>query len=838
MIFALLISCIFCLDDPDFSVNKSHFLESNETDCIYDRTFSDTYTSNSVICFVRCKFQSIKSESKGGALVVSLRNNFGTENIIDNCIFTECSSTEGGSIYIKMDRKSTTKITNSIFTKNSAKETSGAIYIYSETPNDLKMQNCTIKLNSAEKSGGFIYFTLMNYSFENCTFSENKLYDSYFDTKGGSIYAKLSEGSFVKCTFINNIAESQENDSNGGAVFLLDSKGFFCECTFKNNTAKSKYKNTKGGAISYLKKTMSNYNTNSNILKCYFNNNTCQSGLQSKGGAISSIIDLSSGIINENSTISDVIFIYNSANSIKSGAYGGAFHYGFEYLKSTSKLKIATSYLFENATFINNRAYSNSSVSCGGALSYFPHLHDSLKSFPNVYFINNNFTNNTAYSSSTVSTLLSLGGAIHLNRTIGFIKNCTFNKNVAETSLSSFIINDEEPKSFGGAVYLLQSNHKISNCYFINNSGIGKSHKHISIGKGGALYASVSTVLLYTCDFINNTLIHYGHKFDIDCSIEGGACHLRKSNTLTIISYCNFINNKAMLQTSEKSNYLSAKIKGGAIFAENNIDFRNCSFKDNLVHIPNRKENEFGGSLFLKAGNITCCTFDNNIAYNGGDISFYQTKLSELTIEECIFNHDTIKNHQIKSLFHFHISLNTSKLVYYFINNKVFSNISNYLFDGQIDKGFVIMKWHFDNNCISPYNKTMFISDDIQFFDSNKEQLSFDSAFSSSCKSGSNSHSFQIPIPIITQTKSIATQTIIAMTQTQNAITHTQTNSKTSNDNQSNNSLKYIDNILTLLIWILAFQIFIILIIIIVIIFILKEKRNQNDLNPLVSDIY
>ena len=266
----------------------------------------------------------------------------------------------------------------------------------------------------------------------------------------------------------------------------------------------------------------------------------------------------------------------------------------------------------------------------------------------------------------------------------------------------------------------------------MNNCGIGKSTKYISTGKGGAIYSSDTFISIHRCNFINNTQIHYGYKFDIHCIIEGGAFYSIYESSEFV--NCMFEKNSVMLEESEKSNYLLAKVRGGAIMAEIKL-LLNCKFKENLVMIPNQKENEFGGAIYIDAGNITRCTFDNNVAYNGCDASLQQHLFRgiqlKLTIIECIFNHNIEKNQKIKSLFHFK-AIENSTFIHDFINNKFFTNIHTCVFGGEIDSNFVIMKSNFENNCISPYNKEKFKNDGIYFYDSKMNQISFETAFKSS----------------------------------------------------------------------------------------------------------
>lgn len=829
---------IFILISSIFSKEQYNFL-IQETNCIYNRSFSDTFYSNNVICLVNCTFKSIKTNTNGGALVISLQNSFVTQNFINNCLFTECNSKQGSAICINMDKKATTEIINSTFTKNSAEETSGAIFINSIISNDLKIKNCQIESNSAQKSGGFIYFTQMNYSFENCSFNGNKLSADYDDTNGGSIYCEQSNGLFFNCSFINNEVRSKFQCSYGGSISFSNSTGSFIECNFINNTSKSSVFDSKGGAISY-KKSINFLSINETIKKCYFYNNTCESVLESCGGAISSIIKLhNSLILKANLTFSEVTFHSNSANSFRKNSYGGAFYHQYQQIDSINEsfLSVATGYLFDNVTFSNNKVFSNFSYACGGAISNLPTT--KFKQNPFFYFINNNFINNTAYSSSLIdSSLLALGGAIHLNRTEGFIQNCSFNKNVAESFLGTSLIIDKEPQILGGAVYLLKSEHYIKDCIFTDNLVIGKAPKYFSLGKGGALYSSYSKISIFSSDFINNSLFHYGNKFDVNHTIEGGAVHSRK--TVTSIYDCNFINNKITIQALKKTNNFFAKAQGGAVYSDNYnyfVNCCNCIFKDNLVHIPNYEENEFGGALFLVIGNISNCTFDNNFAFNGGDISIYQLDLLSFRVNKCRFNHKN--NSQINSLIFIYIDENSLMYFFYFTNNEVvILNNSTYVFDAEIIWGINrkhnTIKWKFGNNCIYPYNKELYKPNNLNFI-AMSELIKFEEFFDSSCN----------PDPIITQTQKVpnmtSTQEIITQTQNIPDITFTQTKLLVNKNENNSNDLEYhlykIKSIVNLLTVILVIQAIIIILILIGIIHFNRiQITNQNDLDPLVAD--
>lgn len=94
----LLINYIFSTQQLITPFKKGPLLQDDELECIYDRLYSSSINSNSVICLVRCTFSSIKTTSVGGDVVVNLRNRFGMKNYIDNC-----KSLNGSAIYFNIE---------------------------------------------------------------------------------------------------------------------------------------------------------------------------------------------------------------------------------------------------------------------------------------------------------------------------------------------------------------------------------------------------------------------------------------------------------------------------------------------------------------------------------------------------------------------------------------------------------------------------------------------------------------------------------------------------------------------------------------------------------------
>lgn len=157
MIVCLLIHCTF--STPNFFgifSKKIPSIKINESKCYSDQTFSSRIFSNSVVCIIRCRFISLKSQSKGGAIAIFLKNMFGIMNFIDQCSFISCKANNGGAIYFNIEKNFTTEIQNSIFMQNSASSSSGgSIYVTSNLKCNFQIKNCSFDKNTAP----FIYQT-------------------------------------------------------------------------------------------------------------------------------------------------------------------------------------------------------------------------------------------------------------------------------------------------------------------------------------------------------------------------------------------------------------------------------------------------------------------------------------------------------------------------------------------------------------------------------------------------------------------------------------------------------------------------------------------------------
>lgn len=331
MFFGLLLQFTFSIKSfPSHLSNHSSFIKNNESNCYTNRSFSSSL-SNSAICIIQCQFNSIKSQFDGGAIVIKSTNINGVRNFIDRCIFTKCQSTNGGAIYIKIEKNICTDIESSEFRQNKADSTNmdpsgGAIYASSTIRNNFTIKNCTFNQNYAELYGGSIYFSNLTFQIEDCIFNSNKLHRIGY-SYGGAIHAQESNGMIINSNFTSNkVYVSSLYSPYGGAVSISSSNGSFYKCNFVQNgvyrTGSIEYKDASiGGAISFYNALISKIdNFCKSIIDCRFvSNEAISDGLYSNGGAIfiQNKCDL-------NSTISNSLFYNNSAYSYSSSAYGGA----------------------------------------------------------------------------------------------------------------------------------------------------------------------------------------------------------------------------------------------------------------------------------------------------------------------------------------------------------------------------------------------------------------------------------------------------------------------------------------------------------------------------------
>lgn len=153
--------------------------KSEDNNCFYDETYDNRLIYNTYLCFYRCTFQHIHSTSnKGGCIYLVLNGVITQNNYFEKCLFIDCSSTEGGAIYI-----STTEISNT------------------------EINNCTFERNTAKTRGGSISLFYSNFSIKMCNFLNNNVRAQSEDAYGGSFFISNSTGTIEMSNFFTKFSK-------------------------------------------------------------------------------------------------------------------------------------------------------------------------------------------------------------------------------------------------------------------------------------------------------------------------------------------------------------------------------------------------------------------------------------------------------------------------------------------------------------------------------------------------------------------------------------------------------------------------------------------------------
>lgn len=155
--------------------------------------------NNTTTVILDSEFINVSSSKNGGALYLDI---YGDQDgvltgwvTIDNTLFNNCSSEFGGAV---LQLGGYSKISNSQFINNNAKENSGAVYI-----------------------------SYVEMNVDNTNFTNNKVSADF--GLGGAIYFDIGLLTVAKSNFKDNIA------LEGGAIYAYDSKYTVKDSTFANN---------------------------------------------------------------------------------------------------------------------------------------------------------------------------------------------------------------------------------------------------------------------------------------------------------------------------------------------------------------------------------------------------------------------------------------------------------------------------------------------------------------------------------------------------------------------------------------------------------------------------
>ena len=373
--------------------------------------------------------------------------------------------------------------------------------------------------------------------FENCTFKNNTSYN---------IHYKLS---------YTDIGESQENDGNGGGVYMnfgggsVDVHVSFINCNFIANQAFI------GGGLSAAI-YRNNYYLNINnitleITDSHFRQNGCMKSKYTVfGGAMYLRLESvdGAGIINSHFIVRNVTFFHNCAD------LGGSVYY-YSHHDRLHPDYSNNSMLFDNCTFIRNKAHA------GSALVMLPDLlfmkryrgYTIIPMFQNCTFLNNSVFVGQSHTHGTQR--IPGVGTVYVSLSDVNFQGCNVFKN-----------------NLGSAVYAVNGvmDFQNSSVSFINNTGL----------QGGAVaLIGLAKIIMgpnNTYEFINNSATFLGGAIyvsltDITDFIVSKNCFIQYiDNGSTLISIqwnanITFLGNRAKDSTSGHAIYATSLIPCQAI---------------------------------------------------------------------------------------------------------------------------------------------------------------------------------------------------------------------------------------------------------------------------------
>ena len=324
------------------------------------------------------------------------------------------------------------------------------------------LENLTIINGYSLKSGAGVYIGInSNVTVKNCTFKNNKVYNS----NGGAIYGAYNINiDVIGCDFFNNTS-IRESDLEW-KIFKQGMGSAICIGINSNVTLKKTvFRDNNAYLTTVLVVSYSDYGKNTsrlNVDECLFENNTSFSSgviyLDELGmGEILNSVFRNNTVTNTGSPIildaSLSALVKNCLFEENSGIRGGAIHIKvFEYDHRS------------NVSIVDCNFTKNQASEYGGAI---------FSKYGLVNIINCNFIENNAST---------YGGAI-------FAKLCVFNITDSYFSRNS--------ASYGGALFIKEDNNDsyVGNSQFLNNSA--------SV-KGGAIYSKIQEISTSNCVYTAN----------------------------------------------------------------------------------------------------------------------------------------------------------------------------------------------------------------------------------------------------------------------------------------------------------------------------------------------
>ncbi|MDO5860651.1 hypothetical protein [Methanobrevibacter sp.] len=420
----------YVLNGGTFSDIQNRIDRASAGDKIYlNGNFVSESNNDGIVVNKRLDFISGTSATlngKNSVGIISVTKN-GGGSTFTNLKFINGYAFRGGAIYLEGN---SVVIDNCVFQKNHAYGAGGALGAdYNSTvAKSTTVKNCKFSSNVANRAGGALALYGKNTKITNCSFTLNRVDDTYgVDCYGGAIQLGMDEddykGYVTDCTFRSNSVNSKVGHTHGGAGCIRNGV-VYKGCKFINNSA------DEGGALTY--------HASGTIKDCTFSSNTAKEF----GGA------LSTGLILQHSMVLNIV---NCTFKNNNAPLGGAAQLNGRNIE------------IDDCNFYNNHASKNGGAINTDALTVV--VKDS--SFKgniaekdggavfikgkNTTVVGSSFRNNSAIPDKNKYSD-GLGGAIYVNSTRTNIEDNSFYYNTARN---------------GSAVYYDKSGSKL---VFVNNT--------------------------------------------------------------------------------------------------------------------------------------------------------------------------------------------------------------------------------------------------------------------------------------------------------------------------------------------------------------------------------
>ena len=588
-----------------------------------------------------CTFTDCSSSKKGGAVYLML-----SDNIVTNCTFINCSSTEeGGAIELYGENN---KVDNSIFIKskgssakaihvngnnstisNSNFEDEKVKSIY-ELINQGKIINCTLNGNKTIIAKINIINSINEYLNGNFTF---QLIDFYTDEPIAGVVLQLMTTGNIRAGF------SATTDADGIATFKT--KNLY---EFSQNTTTFEMKKLEVGNHTVELKTSENVESastyaNLTIIKANINLATVIDGINATVTATNKK--------NEEAVPEIVLHIsYNNQDSYLTTDANGT-------VKFIANLPCGTHTITVSTNDTKNINYTETNITIDVPYKTFQDLsllianasEGSILELSDDYIYGNGTTEGIQ-----ITKAITIDGKGHTLDAL--FKSRIFNIAADGVVLKNIVFNNGRPYDDGGAISCECNNLTIVNCTFDNNAAsyfagaVDCTGDNLTIlystftnneanGDGGAVRSTGDNCMISDCTFISNSAVGDGgavltngenciisnSKFNNNVAViyNGGA--VRNTGNYCIIRNSTFIGNRA------SSHYGGAIKSGGAnpiisnsVFIDNHAIeggafFVSVGFYSTVINssfINNTADDKGGAINFDILGNVTGCTFSGN----------------------------------------------------------------------------------------------------------------------------------------------------------------------------------------------------------------------------------